>query len=83
MISSAAHNSHPFFRFKSEEFASCPIVTDTETVSAVEKTEYLDSSKSHPQKLTGRWVSTGKPYPKMELQWTMIEPHQEEFEFNR
>jgi hypothetical protein len=82
MISSAAYSSHPFFRFKSEKFEASTSVSETKTVSPIEEKKSINSFESNPHKLTCRWVSTGKAYPKMELQWTVIEPHQDDMELN-
>ncbi len=80
MISSVAYNNHPFFRFNSEQFEASTSVSQTSVVSPMEEKESLNSFESRPQKLTCRWVSTGKAYPKIELQWTVIEPHQDNVE---
>ncbi|MGB3532707.1 MAG: hypothetical protein WBA13_04225 [Microcoleaceae cyanobacterium] len=77
MMSSIAYSNHPFFRFKSDGIAVYYPVSETKTVSSFEDKECLNSSASRRQKLTSRWVSTGKAYPKMELQWTVIEPDQD------
>jgi hypothetical protein len=77
MISSAAYSSHPFFRFKSEQVAVSSSISETKTISPITRKESLNTFKSRPQKLTCRWVSTGKSYPKMELEWTIVEPHQD------
>lgn len=73
MISSAAYSSHPFFRFKTENYYTSSSVSETKTISPVEKKVSLDSFESRPQKFQCCWIKTGKPYPKMEMQWTVVE----------
>jgi hypothetical protein len=72
MISSTAYNCHPFFRFKTENYQVYSSVSEAKDTSTIEETVCFDSDKSHPQKLNCRWVETGKSYPKMEMQWTVV-----------
>ncbi|MGB3404090.1 MAG: hypothetical protein WBA77_15510 [Microcoleaceae cyanobacterium] len=75
MISSTAYNCHPFFRFKTEAYQTSSSVSEAKTLSPLEEKVSLDCFTNRPNKLKCRWVKTGKSYPKMEMQWTVVESY--------